>query len=345
MMCSQERRKAMIVRLICVLLAVVLSFSGNGLANPQEKADKHIVISTGSARQGWLGVQIQDMTSKLAKKKNLSTEEGALVTKVTEKGPAEKAGLKEDDLIVEFNGHTIYDSDDLSKAVRRTKPGTTVPVTVQRNNEKKILQVTIGKMKSGPWPVGVAPTAPGIRHFGFMQSVSSYGLTMRDLNPQLAEYFGAPEGKGVLIDEVEKESDADKAGFKAGDVILRVGDESVEDVSDVREALREQKEGDKIDVEVLRKGSRKTLTLTASDEDLSDVYEFQSMARPFHLEIEPKLHENLGRELRSQLKKLENERSKDLKLHLKELQENLRSMGKQIRDEMEGLRDNLRSEC
>lgn len=334
----------MMVRFLGVLLAGTLILSADGSASPQEKSEKHVVVTTRSTRQGWLGVQIQDMTSKLAKKKNLSTEEGALVTKVTEKSPAEKGGLKEDDLIVEFNGHAIYDGDDLSKAVRRTKPGTTVSVTVQRKNEKKTLQVTIGKMKKTAWPFAVSPMAPGLRHYGFMQSTSTYGLTIRDLNSQLGEYFGVPEGKGVLVDEVEKESDAEKAGFKAGDVIVRVGSDSVEDVTDVQEALRDQKEGEKVDIEVLRKGSRKTLTLTASDEDLSNVYEFRSMVPPFHIEIDPGIRENLGKEFRNQLEELKHERSNTMKLHMKDLQEQLRSMGRQIRDEMEGLRDNLKSQ-
>ena len=125
------------VRFLGVLLAGTLILSADGSASPQEKSEKHVVVTTRSTRQGWLGVQIQEMTSKLAKKKNLSTEEGALVTKVTEKSPAEKGGLKEDDLRVEFNGHAIYDGDDLSKAVRRTKPGTTVSVTVQRRYQRK----------------------------------------------------------------------------------------------------------------------------------------------------------------------------------------------------------------
>jgi len=334
----------MMVRFLGVLLAGTLILSADGSAGPQEKSEKHVLVTTRSTRQGWLGVQIQDMTSKLAKKKNLSTEEGALVTKVTEKSPAEKGGLKEDDLIVEFNGHAIYDGDDLSKAVRRTKPGTTVSVTVQRKNEKKTLQVTIGKMNRNAWPFAVSPMAPGLRHYRFMQSTSTYGLTIRDLNSQLGEYFGVSEGKGVLVDEVEKESEAEKAGFKAGDVIVRVGSDSVEDVTDVQEALRDQKEGEKVDIEVLRKGSRKTLTLTASDEDLSNVYEFRSMVPPFHIEIDPEIRENLGKEFRNQLEELKHERSNTLKLHMKDLQEQLRSMGRQIRDEMERLRDNLKSQ-
>jgi membrane-associated protease RseP (regulator of RpoE activity) len=217
-------------------------------------------------------------------------------------------------------------------------------VTVQRKNEKKSLQVTIGKMKHTSWPLAVAPMAPGLRHYGFMRSTMTYGLTIRDLNPQLGEYFGAPEGKGVLVDEVQEESDAEKAGFKAGDVILRVGSDSVEDVTDVQEALRAQKEGEKVDIEILRKGSRKTLTLTASDEDLSNVYEFRSMVPPFHIEIDPGIREDLGREFRNQLEELKHERSNTIELDLKELQEQLKSMGRQIRDEMEGLRDNLKSE-
>ena len=93
-----------------------------------------------------------------------------------------------------------------------------------------------------------------------MRSDELLGLTLSDLNRQLGEYFGAPEGKGVLVQEVEPKSAGERGGFKAGDVILTAGKKDVEDIEDVAEALEGVKEGDKVEFGVLRKGAHVTLT-------------------------------------------------------------------------------------
>jgi C-terminal processing protease CtpA/Prc len=332
-------------RLLTILLALPLLFSGSAIAGAQEKPEKTVDVTTRATRQGWLGVEIRDLTAKTAKKKNLKTEEGALVAKVTEKSPAETAGIKDGDVIVEFNGHTIYDSDDLTKAVRRTKPGTNVPVVVQRDSEKKTLQVTIGKMKHDPWRVfGFAPKATPAPHIRIMQRSSSYGLSLQDLNQQLGEYFGAPDGKGVLVQEVEKESDAAKAGFSAGDIIVRIGTETIQDIEDVHEALGEYKEGEKAEVEVLRRGSKKTFMLTINEEDLSNVYEFQTQ------EVSPDMHfEMFGddphmKELRLELQGLQEHIRGSLKPQIEQLKKNLKSMGRNIREQIKEAQYNIQRE-
>ncbi len=89
------------------------------------------------------------------------------------------------------------------------------------------------------------------------------GLSLRTLNPQLGAYFGAPEGKGVLVEEVKEGSAAAKAGFKAGDVIVRAGKKTLERSSELRTVIAAHDKGEKITVEVLRKGSKQTLTIEA----------------------------------------------------------------------------------
>jgi predicted metalloprotease with PDZ domain len=88
------------------------------------------------------------------------------------------------------------------------------------------------------------------------------GMEVRTLNEQLAAYFGAPNEEGVLVESVEEGSPAEKAGFKAGDVIIRVGKKTIDEVDEVHRTLRKYKEGDKVEFEVIRKGDRKILTYT-----------------------------------------------------------------------------------
>jgi C-terminal processing protease CtpA/Prc len=87
------------------------------------------------------------------------------------------------------------------------------------------------------------------------------GMHLSTLNKQLGSYFGAPNGRGVLVEEVEPESKAEKAGFLAGDVIVKIGEETVKDVDDIHDAFREYKSGENANVQILRKGGSKTLTV------------------------------------------------------------------------------------
>jgi C-terminal processing protease CtpA/Prc len=304
---------------------------GTSCASPQSRQEKSITVTTTSPRQGWLGVQIQDLTSQKAKELKIKTEEGALVTDVTPDSPAEKAGIKKNDVVVEFNGRTIYDSEDLTKAVRRAKSGTTAAVVVDRSDGKKTLQVTLGKLKHRGWAFSSAGPTPFVspRMHLFRNTVTS-GMHLTDLNQQLGEYFGAPGGKGVLVEEVEEESEAAKAGFKAGDVLLRIADEKIEDLGDVSDALEDLKEGEKANVEILRKGSRQTLTLTIDEEDIS-------RAEPLQPLREHALQEYLER-AQENLRNTECEFGPKWERQMDVLKHNLEDIGERVRLKMNQLR-------
>lgn len=310
---------------------------GSPPAGTQARQEKKIVIESKTTRQGWLGVQIQDMTAEQAKELNVATEEGALVTDVTPGSPAEKGGVKKNDVVVEFNGRTIYDGDDLMKAVRRTKPGTTAPVVVDRKEGKKNLQVTVGKLKLRAWSSGPGVFPPSAaRRLRFFHTSMICGMQLADLNPQLGEYFGAPEGEGVLVEEVEKEGGGAKAGFKAGDVILRIGDQKIEDIGDVTDALEDFKDGEKASVEILRKGSRQTLSLTIEEAEISGIHS------PPTPEAERALRENLEQK-HKHLEQLREQYGPEFQKQLREDLEKLRvelgpEFQKQLREDMEKIR-------
>jgi serine protease Do len=306
------------------MLALLLS--GTSPTPSQTREEKDIVVTKKSHRQGWLGVQIQDMTARKAKELKVTTEEGALVTEVTAESPAEKSGVKKDDIVVEFNGRAIYDSDDLMKAVRRTRPGTNAAVVVNRKEGRKTLQVTVGKLKNQPWGVAsvmpVPPVHPKIRLF---RNTVTSGMHLTDLNSQLGEYFGAPGGKGVLVEEVETESEGAKAGFKAGDVILRIGDETIEDLSDVSDALADFEDGAKASVEILRKGSRQTLSLTVDDEETSELGRFSPFEERQLRESLGNIRREFGQQWREQMETLKHRLEGSVRLRLKNLRSTIAS--------------------
>ncbi len=225
--------------------------------------------------KGWMGISIQDMTPRLARAMDLRTERGALITDVARGSPAETAGLKDEDIITKFGDREITDADDVRSLVRGTAPGSSVTVVFLRKGEKRSATVKIGRMpKAMAAPLPLLP-APRTRIYRFDDPPPT-GLTLRTLRKQLGKYFQAPDGRGVLVEEVEEESDAAAAGFRAGDVITRIGGEQVEEVRDVRRALRNADAGDTLHVEVLRRGSPTMLTLTLPERTEEMDFRFHS---------------------------------------------------------------------
>jgi len=208
---------------------------------------------------GWIGIMIQDVSERIARKAKLDSEEGAYVKEIVENSPADSAGIQEGDVIVMFNGKKIFDSEDLTKIVRKTMPGTTVDLVAIRDGQKRTLHVTVGKNKMSKHQMfGAIPNIPDVH---VILGNHILGLHLLTLNEQLGEYFGVPNNEGVLVEEVEHESAAEKAGFKAGDIIIRVGKKAVDAVEKVQKELRKYDEGDKAEFEVMRKTIKKSISM------------------------------------------------------------------------------------
>jgi serine protease Do len=273
------------------------------------------------SKKGWLGVSTSDMTPKLAKSMHVKTNEGALVKSVMENSPAEEAGIKEDDIIVAFNGTKIIDADDLLESVRKTRPGTSVSIMVTRGDQKKTLKATLEKAPQ--WFASpVVPHVPSVPHFritpprfAMSSSLNAFGLSVRDLNNQLGNFFGAPGGRGVLVEEVEEGSTADSAGFKAGDVIVKIQNDSVAHAHDIWNALDDMNGSETASVEVIRKGNSQKLSLRVNE-------------WPHH-----------GRWHRSQFFDEPN-----FKREMEQLQQELRNMGREIESHSHQWREKLREE-
>jgi C-terminal processing protease CtpA/Prc len=236
---------------------------------PQSKKQDKKIVTVTKAKGGWLGVSISDVDEEAAKEKKLGVTEGAYVDNVTDESPADSAGIQKGDVIVEFDGKKIVDAAGLRESVGNSSPGKKVPVVLMRSGEKKILPVVLGKPKEITRHMRMNPAVKP-RQFKYMMHGPELGMNIETLNEQLGEYFGAPNGEGVLVREVYKKSAAEKAGFKAGDVIVRVGKKSVDEANDIRKALRKAEAGTSLDFEVLRKGVIKTITVPIEKKEDED---------------------------------------------------------------------------
>ena len=208
-------------RLIGINTAILSRSGGNqgiGFAIPVNLARDVMdnLVADGKVTRGYLGVMIQEITPTLARELDLKQQKGALIGDVVPKGPADKAGLKSGDVVLEFDGKPVTSSRQFRLQVARTKPGESVPVKVLRDGSTKALSVTVKEL-------------PGSEQLARNDSKSAdetetlKGVAVGDLNSQFRAQFKIPENiRGVVVLQVEPETPASEAGLKPGDVILEI---------------------------------------------------------------------------------------------------------------------------
>ncbi len=207
---------------------------------------------------GWIGVYVQDLDRELRRYLDLDERYGAFINDGVSGGPADDAGLQEEDLIIKFDGKRIRDTDDLIRAVRRTRPDKKVEVEIIRDKQKKTVQLTVGERRSRY----SADDRRRDRRVMVFRDRPWLGIRMTDLNEDLAHYFSVGKNSGVLILEVEKNSPAEEAELKAGDVIFEIANRTVSSVEDVFDILADFRRGDEIEIKIKRRGEEQTVKVT-----------------------------------------------------------------------------------
>ncbi len=285
-------RRSRAVRLGGALLLLVLLCAPAGLA--------HAARSTGPQRPpGYLGIEFHDLTNEQAAALHLRDKRGVEVLLVDHDGPAASAGLKPHDLITGLNGHIVASGEALRRMIHDTGAGVEVRLSVFRNGnpitihtklanredvERKawarvtqgpppppqgaVIEGLSGIYVTGPAPVPSAPAVaphaqPPVHAQGFIENILHgpfTGLALETMQPQLADYFGAPKGQGLLVESVENGSPADSGGIRAGDVILRADNEPMHSTSDWSKRLHASK-GRPMALDILRNHQPMMLTL------------------------------------------------------------------------------------
>jgi serine protease Do len=197
----------------------------------------------------YLGVDITDVTPERLSALKLKDEHGVEVTIVDQDAPAGKAGIKEHDVILTMNGTTIDSGAQLRRMIRETPAGRVVTFGISRDGQPVTVKVQLGDRRKNTaahskdfkFEMPAMPAMPDIDvpiSVVVVHSSLRSGLMVENITPQLGDFFGAKNGKGVLVRSVEKGSRADKAGFRAGDIVIKVNDQAVQDTSDFAHALR-----------------------------------------------------------------------------------------------------------
>ena len=221
----------------------------------------------------YMGVDIADITPERLSALKLKDERGVEVTMVDQDAPAGKAGVKEHDVILTMNDTKVESGAQLRRMIRETPAGRIVSLGISRDGQPLTLKVQLADRRKSPaWSAHQKdfkfemPAMPKMPEFDVPVSVvvvhSSLrsGLMVENITPQLGEFFGVRDGRGVLVRSVEKGSRADKSGFRAGDIIVRVNDQPVHDTSDFSHAIRSTNSGS-VTVGIIREKREQNLTL------------------------------------------------------------------------------------
>jgi serine protease Do len=216
--------------------AIIASGQGIGFAIPINMAKEIApqLQNKGHVTRGWLGVSIQEVTPELAKSFGLKEKKGALVAQVVSGSPAEKAGIEQGDVIMEFDGKEVANSKDLPRIVASSPVGKAVTVKLLRNGKVLDRQLKVGEMEE---KAEVARASSSKR---------SLGITVQNLSPELAKELGVKKEMGVVVTRVEPGSPASDAGIQTGDVIQEVNRKPVKNVEDFVEKVEKAKDQDNI---------------------------------------------------------------------------------------------------
>jgi serine protease Do len=250
------------------------AFAQQGVPPRAHSAQTYVVEK---ASGGYLGIGGLDISPERAKALNLKEERGVEVSSLAEDGPAAKAGIKQGDVVLEFNGQPVEGTAQFQRLVRETPVGRQVKITVWRSGGAQTLTATVGENRhtttmitpgDGSWnfstPMPDMPTWPNIEIPRFQMNSQNpmLGIVGESLGreDQLAEFFGVQEG--VLVRSVKKGSTAEKAGIRAGDVITKVDDSKVTSSTEITRILRGLKSKKTFGVTVVRNRKEMPLTVT-----------------------------------------------------------------------------------
>src|SRR2546423_3194007 len=301
---------------VTVFLPLLLGFSYAAQSWSLDKPGEgwSVFSSEDTGTSSYLGVDIADVTTERLSALKLKEEKGVEITRVDQDAPAGKAGLKEHDVILSMNGTPIESGAQLRRMIHETPPGRLVSLGLSRDGQPMSIKVQLAAKHKEyammPRPGDIHVQIPemhvpdiDIPAINMVMATSSArsGLMVENITPQLGEFFGVKNGNGVLVRSVEKGSRAEKAGFRAGDVVVKVNDEAIHDTSDFTHAVR-ARHGNSVGIVVMRDRKEQSLTLSLpARKESGDLMEEESFSE------DPLFHANRAlemSELQDQMAKL-----------------------------------------
>ena len=234
--------------------AIVAQGQGIGFAIPVNMAKQIIpqLRDEGRVTRGWLGVTVQALNKELAESFDLDTTHGALVNEVIEDSPADKAGLKRGDIIVEYDGKQVDELNDLPRLVAATPVDETVKVKVFRDGKERTINVKIGRLDDGEMALAADDEETG----------GALGLTVANVTPELVERYSLESDQGILITKIDPEGPAAEANLRVGDLVVEADGKEVGSVKEFEELVGKMKSGKVLRLLIQRRATLLYTTVT-----------------------------------------------------------------------------------
>jgi len=217
--------------------AIVAHGQGIGFAIPVNMAKEILddLKAKGKVTRGWLGVSVQDITDDIAKGLKLKEQSGALVTEVFEGDPADKAGIKQGDIIKEVDGKAVRDTHELLRVVAMVPVGKKVNVKILREGALKDFQVSVAEREESKELASARK-----------DSKENYGMMVQEITPEIARRLGMSTPAGVLVTQVREGSSAEDAGIQPQDVILQINKVKINNLKDYQREIAKKTAEDRI---------------------------------------------------------------------------------------------------
>ena len=234
--------------------AIVAQGQGIGFAIPVNMAKQIIpqLRDEGRVTRGWLGVTVQALNKELADSFGLDSTHGALVNEVIEDSPADKAGLKRGDIIVEYDGTRVDELNDLPRLVAATPVGETVRVKVFRDGKERTIKVEIGRLDDGERELAADDEEGG----------GALGITAANVTPELVERYSLESDQGILITKIDPEGPAADANLRVGDLIIEADGKEVRSVKEFEAVVGKMKAGKVLRLLIQRRATLLYTTVT-----------------------------------------------------------------------------------
>jgi serine protease Do len=220
-------------RVIGINTAIIAGGNGIGFAIPANMAKGVIkqLKEEGEVTRGWLGVGIQDISDEMAEYYGIKDKTGVLVSQVFPGDPADKAGIRTKDIIIEVNGNKIETGRELTRIIAGFHVGEVVKIAVLRNGKEKTFNVKIAKRQEEQLASRGMPN----------KEQETFGIRVSNLTPEIARKFNIRETKGVVVTDVQSGSQGDGEGIQVGDIIKEINHRSISTVDDYQDATQKVK--------------------------------------------------------------------------------------------------------
>jgi PDZ domain-containing secreted protein len=290
-------RRHAVTAIVFVPLLLGFCFAAQTWSVDKPGENWSVFSSEEAGTSSYLGVDIADITTERLSTLKLKEEKGVEITMVDQDAPAGKAGLKEHDVILTMNGTAVESGAQLRRMIHETPPGRLVTLGLSRDGQPMTVKVQLANKHTEyakmPKPGDMHVNIPEIHipdidipaiNMVMATSSARSGLMVENITTQLGDFFGVKNGNGVLVRSVEKGSRAERAGFRAGDVVVKVNGEAVHDTSDFTHAVR-SRHGNSVNVVVIRDKKEQNLTLSLpTRKESGDMIEEESWSQ------EPLIH-------------------------------------------------------